>query len=188
YLLNLLASAGLPSLSNASPEALEAPAEMLLDRIEQELGSGQPAGQRDERARTPAEEKVAEEAHKLASSLSRRTLEWLLEMVETPGNRIKAADFAANQFTQHLKKASHKARERLARLQKRRESARLRLFPTSEPNASPSATWLRAKRRKNKLESVQRDFLEYSRLRLFEINHENEVYVLVAVHEQLNCF
>lgn len=120
--------------------------------------------------------------------MSRQTLEWLLEMVETPRNRVKAADFAASQFMQYLQKASQKGRERLARLQKRRELARLRLFPSQEPNAAPSATWMRAKGRRRKIESVQRDFLEYARLRLFEINLENAVYVLGAVQEQLNHF
>src|SRR5262249_20722775 len=76
----------------------------------------------------------------------------------------------------------------LARLQKRRELTRARLFPAKQPNASPGATWLRAKKRRNKIESVQRDFLEYARLRLFEINLENAVFVLGAVQEQLNRF
>jgi hypothetical protein len=188
YLLKLLSNAGLPSQPRATPTALEAPAEMLLDRIEQELGAGQLSGNNDPRALTPAEVKIADEARNLAATLGRRTLEWLLEMIETPRNRLKAADYAANQFIQHLQKNSQKARERLARLQKRREAARLRLFPARAQGASPAATWLRSKRRKDKLDSIQRSFLEYARLRLCEITLENAVFVLGAVQDQLNRF
>jgi serine/threonine protein kinase len=186
YLLKLLSGVSSPSQPGAGQAESEISAELLLDRVEQELGTGQMGDSEDAQLLSPAEETMTREALNLAASLSRQTLEWLLKMVETPWNRIKAAGLAASQFTQHLQNVSQKTKERLARLQKRREAARSQLVHAEGSPASPGATWLRSGRPKDTIENIHRAMLEYARFRLMEISLENALLVLSAVRDQLS--
>jgi serine/threonine protein kinase len=137
------------------------PVSKIVARIDEKLGASLggnfqgPTGGKDEAARKPASER----GHVLGKS----AIEWLIQLIETPGKRIEAAESAANWFIRHLRAEAAKIKGRLSRLQPQRLALRKRLVALQPVGRSPSLSWLKIRRRNAALPLAR--LLEYSRLR-----------------------
>jgi serine/threonine protein kinase len=138
------------------------PLKKIVARIDEQLGAF-PAGEvkaagvvATEAARHPASDR----GHVLGKSV----IEWLIQLVETPGKRIEAAESAANWFIRHLRAEAAKIRGHLGRLQPQRLVVRQRLASRQAAGQAEPLGWLKLRRRRAAALPLAR-LLEYSRLR-----------------------
>jgi serine/threonine protein kinase len=162
------------------------PTRQLLAKIDAVLGTGPDPKDLSELIPTALESSLRGKVKELAIELGRKIVEWLLDLVETPGQRLKSADGAAAALSQHLIAAADGARSQLSHLRAQRLGLRQQ-FVTGTPGGS-GIRWLGLGRAPGDAPVANRKFLDYCTLRLNEIALENAVAALNNVYGQLANF
>jgi hypothetical protein len=166
-----------------SPEAVSA----SLQRIEEDLGAGGELAYGQQRERTLLESAIAAEAACLGPSLSSVVLEWLIEIVDDPRGRLKAALGAASYLLQNLTAAAQSSRYLINQYRLNRDQFRERLL-AGDFETGKGGSWLGVGRRPNHQLSARHFLLETCRLRYKELIVEGTLEVLRGVSSQLEKF
>jgi hypothetical protein len=156
--------------------------EALLYRIDalfDEGGEGQEL--------SPFEAALAARVPDLAKEVSAAPMEWLVEMVETPGKRLVTAEAAARWLAKQLAVLTAATREKLEGLQGLRESIRQRTSSQETPTKVSRFGWLPGRRSKSR-EAVAPRFVEYGWARLGELAMQYTLAVLEKVERQVVLF
>jgi hypothetical protein len=165
-----------------APEAVQE----SLRKIEEILGAGGDVAYGQERERTPLESAIAVQAGNLGISAAGELLEWLIEIVDDPRGRLKAALAAADHLMQHISVMTQSARYLVNQYRINRDHLRERL--QSGDFESAGGGWLSVGRRPPENTTAKHLLLEICRIRLKEIIVENTLEVLRAVSPRLAKF
>src|SRR5262249_19525144 len=96
-------------------------------------------------------------------------VEWMLEIVEDPHKRLKAADIAAQWVAQHLQAASESVRTKYKQMQLYRSMLREQIALGKASGNGSGIRWLPKRRRPDVSEKANARLLEYCWTRLGEI-------------------
>jgi serine/threonine protein kinase len=114
----------------------------LLQEVEDELNlEGAPGRQPEADART-AKRTLLENARNDAEQVGRTLVEWLLDMVEDPDSRLRAAECSLDSIIPHLRRQVDEGRARLARCRVQCQNLRRQLLKMAEGSHAGALRWI----------------------------------------------
>jgi hypothetical protein len=176
------------NLSEKDPASSREAVRVALDRADQLLGIRADQEEGADSGWRPLEAAVHREAEDRTAQLSSGLLEWLLDLIETPGQRCPAADRAAGWFAQHLQGLTEHFRGELTMARNKANALRQQVLTAKSGSKGGGILWLGRSRSQEDASSRNQKILEYGRLRLREVALANAVRVVGAVQEPLDRF
>jgi hypothetical protein len=157
-----------------------------LLRIEEKLGTGDEPDAGTP-APTPLEVAFQREAKGISREITSGLIDWLLEKVEEPGIRLRAAEVALAVIVQQLLPEVQKAREGRAELRTARMSQRKRMLG-QESGGGVSGFFSARLRRFRSASGADRHLWGYFCLRLEELIAESVLSILMAIQSRLTAW
>jgi hypothetical protein len=170
---------------SAAVPGTEPPA-AVLQRVDEALGSGASAEGQSAGTPTSFETELQRHADALGERLAQSALTWLLEWVEAPEHRLKAAQAAGRFLGEHLRATAEAAAARLAQLRTQRRLLRQRLLKGDSGSvikllSIPGLGQSEAEKRTGRV-------VDYCWVRLAELVLEAALEVLASVGRELSPF
>jgi hypothetical protein len=162
--------------------------ERALDKVDELLGGAAGLGERKGTSRTPLTAAVQQKAGELGAKLGTALVDWLLDLVETPGKRVRAAERATAWLGQHLRGLTKHCNGDLTAARNQAYAVRQLLLTGKTGGKGSGIRWLGRSRPPEETQVNGRKLVEYALLRLHEVVLVNALNVLGAVQERLDRF
>jgi serine/threonine protein kinase len=159
-----------------------------LDRTDQLLGLTTDLDERGDSDRTPLTAAVYQSAMGYAATLADTLVDWLLELVETPGKRLQAADRASLWTAKHLRGLTDQFRGQLQLVRDQCQLLRELVLTGKVGKKGSGLRWLGRHRSREDAASPLRKLLEYGKLRMQELVLTNALDVVGIVQGPLGRF
>jgi serine/threonine protein kinase len=183
----LAAQASSGSSNSAVPTAGVPSSSQMLSPIDVVLGAGDDLADGSTSWATAFEKGLHEQGLQQGNQLGRSLVTWLLEILEDPDKRLKAADNASAWVVQHLRAETDSVRTKLAQMQSYRTQLRRQLAGKSSAKGS-GVRWLPANLRPAVTGKSNGKLLEYCWARLGEVVLESAQTLLGAAYQCVNLF
>ncbi len=162
--------------------------QLALEKLEQFLGVGRDSTQSQTKSQTPLTAAIHQKASNQAVQIATGLLDWLLDLIETPGKRMQAAESGAAWIVKHLRELMDKLRAERT-LAKTQATALCELLLTGKPGGKGSGIrWLGRSRPVEATPSSPRQLVEYGNLRLREMALFHAQELVRAVQERFTRF
>ena len=178
----------LPKLLAAAAGAAESDLpQKMLGPIDKMFSAKADAKENVEAGSLPLTTMVGKAAAEHGTAISAALIDWLIQLIETPGKRLRGAQRAAGALQRDLTALANAARARLSQVGIQRLALR-RQIETEKPNYKAGGLrWLGIALRGN-APKAEDDLLEYCRLWLHETTEGSSLAVLGVVEHALRAF
>jgi hypothetical protein len=162
--------------------------QQVTDKVDELLGVV--AGPKESAgvSRTPLTAAVQQKAVERAATISTALIDWLLDLVETPGKRPQAAERGAAWLGQHLRGLTDHLRGELTQAGNQAFAHRQLLLTGKPASKGGGIRWLGLSRSAEEAPAPERKLVEYGKLRLREVALANALNVPGTVQERLGRF